>query len=85
MSPRFQAAMMAGGDGGEAEKAYVLGIALVGRRRRLSRTGGGWLVEMAAGWGGVLVVSGLYLWWPRGQPSAGVLWPRWSTRGLGVL
>lgn len=39
------------------------------------------LVEMAAGWGVVLVVSGLYLWWPRGQSSAGVLWPRWSARG----
>ncbi|MCW1248127.1 PepSY domain-containing protein [Pseudomonas sp. SAICEU22] len=39
------------------------------------------LVEMAAGWGVVLVVSGLYLWWPRGQSSAGVLWPRWNVRG----
>ena len=39
------------------------------------------LVEMAAGWGVVLVVSGLYLWWPRGLSSAGVLWPRWSARG----
>jgi uncharacterized iron-regulated membrane protein len=33
------------------------------------------LVELAAGWGIVLVVSGLYLWWPRGQ-AARVLWPR---------
>jgi len=39
------------------------------------------LVELAAGWGIVLVVSGLYLWWPRGQSSAGVLWPRFSARG----
>jgi uncharacterized iron-regulated membrane protein len=38
------------------------------------------LVELAAGWGIVLVVSGLYLWWPRGRSSAGVLWPRLSTR-----
>ncbi|NBF10595.1 PepSY-associated TM helix domain-containing protein [Pseudomonas sp. Fl4BN1] len=39
------------------------------------------LVELAAGWGIVLVVSGLYLWWPRGQSSAGVLWPRFNARG----
>lgn len=38
------------------------------------------LVELAAGWGVVLVVSGLYLWWPRGR-SRGVLWPRLSARG----
>ncbi|MFJ1571522.1 PepSY-associated TM helix domain-containing protein [Pseudomonas sp. NPDC088322] len=39
------------------------------------------LVELAAGWGIVLVVSGLYLWWPRGRSSAGVLWPRFASRG----
>ncbi|MDR6711963.1 putative iron-regulated membrane protein [Pseudomonas hunanensis] len=39
------------------------------------------LIELAAGWGVVLVVSGLYLWWPRGRNSAGVLWPRLSARG----
>ena len=39
------------------------------------------LVELAAGWGIVLVVSGLYLWWPRGRSGAGVLWPRLSARG----
>ncbi|MCP1441893.1 putative iron-regulated membrane protein [Pseudomonas sp. GGS8] len=38
------------------------------------------LVELAAGWGVVLVVSGVFLWWPRGQ-YAGVLWPRLSRRG----
>ncbi|HUE94546.1 PepSY domain-containing protein [Pseudomonas sp.] len=39
------------------------------------------LIELAAGWGIVLVVSGLYLWWPRGRSGAGVLWPRISARG----
>ena len=39
------------------------------------------LIELAAGWGIVLVVSGLYLWWPRGKSSSGVLWPRFNTRG----
>lgn len=39
------------------------------------------LIELAAGWGIVLVVSGLYLWWPRGSGGAGVLWPHLSARG----
>lgn len=39
------------------------------------------LIELAAGWGVVLVVSGMYLWWPRGQTAAGILWPRFSRRG----
>jgi len=39
------------------------------------------LVELAAGWGIVLVVSGVYLWWPRGRSWAGVLWPRFTARG----
>lgn len=39
------------------------------------------VVELAAGWGIVLVVSGLYLWWPRGNGAAGVLWPRLRSRG----
>ncbi|MEX6504105.1 PepSY-associated TM helix domain-containing protein [Pseudomonas zhanjiangensis] len=39
------------------------------------------LIELAAGWGIVLLVSGLYLWWPRGSGGAGVLWPRLRSRG----
>nr|WP_319527241.1 PepSY domain-containing protein [Pseudomonas laurentiana] len=39
------------------------------------------VVELAAGWGVVLVVSGLYLWWPRGKSSGGVLWPRLGACG----
>ncbi|MFJ4375946.1 PepSY-associated TM helix domain-containing protein [Pseudomonas japonica] len=39
------------------------------------------VVELAAGWGIVLVVSGLYLWWPRGGRLAGVFWPRMNARG----
>lgn len=39
------------------------------------------LIELAAGWGIVLLASGLYLGWPRGRGLAGVLWPRWSRRG----
>jgi uncharacterized iron-regulated membrane protein len=44
-------------------------------------TAGDRLIELAAGWGIVLVVSGLYLWWPRGNKTAGVLWPRLNARG----
>ncbi|KAF1011298.1 MAG: hypothetical protein GAK32_00950 [Pseudomonas fluorescens] len=39
------------------------------------------LVELAAGWGVMLVISGLYLWWPRGKTFAGILWPRLGSRG----
>lgn len=38
------------------------------------------LIEMAAGWGIVLVVSGLYLWWPRGR-RGGVFWLRKGASG----
>src|SRR6188768_2142387 len=39
-------------------------------------TRGSWLVELAASWAIVMVITGLYLWWPRGRGTAGVLWPR---------
>ncbi|MDA7088033.1 PepSY domain-containing protein [Pseudomonas sp. SA3-5] len=39
------------------------------------------LIELAAGWSIVLLVSGVYLWWPRGSAGAGVLWPRLASRG----
>lgn len=41
------------------------------------------LIELAAGWGVVLVVSGLYLWWPRGRGKRGVLLPNRAQRGRG--
>ena len=34
------------------------------------------LVELAASWAIVMILSGLYLWWPRGGALAGVVWPR---------
>lgn len=37
---------------------------------------GSYLVELAASWAIMMILSGLYLWWPRGQGLAGVLWPR---------
>jgi uncharacterized iron-regulated membrane protein len=37
---------------------------------------GDWLVELAASWAIVMIITGLYLWWPRGRGAAGVVWPR---------
>jgi uncharacterized iron-regulated membrane protein len=39
---------------------------------------GSWLVELAASWAIVMILSGLYLWWPSGGRLAGVVWPRLS-------
>lgn len=43
------------------------------------------LVELAASWAIVLILSGLYLWWPRGSGLAGVLWPRIGLGGRRFL
>ncbi len=37
---------------------------------------GSWIVETAGSWAIVMVLTGLYLWWPRGRGISGVLWPR---------
>jgi len=37
---------------------------------------GAWLIELAASWAIVMILTGLYLWWPRGRGLAGVVWPR---------
>ena len=46
---------------------------------------GSWLVELAASWAIVLIITGLYLWWPRqpggGRGLAGVVWPRLRAGG----
>ncbi|MFA7601899.1 MAG: PepSY domain-containing protein [Novosphingobium sp.] len=47
----------------------IHGQLLLGRR-------GSWIVELAASWAIVMILTGLYLWWPRGQGLAGVVWPR---------
>lgn len=40
---------------------------------------GSWLVELASSWTIVLLITGLFLWWPRGRGLAGVVWPRRGT------
>jgi len=37
---------------------------------------GSWLVELAACWAIVMIITGLYLWWPRGSGLTGVIVPR---------
>ena len=49
----------------------IHGSLLIGRA-------GGLLVELAASWAIVMILTGLTLWWPRGRGAAGVVWPRLS-------
>ncbi|TNE48822.1 MAG: PepSY domain-containing protein [Sphingomonadales bacterium] len=43
------------------------------------------LVELAASWTIVMILTGLYLWWPRPFRAAGTLWPRTSLRGRALF
>jgi uncharacterized iron-regulated membrane protein len=47
----------------------------------LAGTPGSYLVELAASWAIVMILTGLVLWWPRGSGAAGVLYPRLRARG----
>lgn len=58
--------------------ARIHGSLLIGRW-------GDWLVELAASWTIVMILTGLYLWWPRPLRFAGTLWPRLSLRGRPLL
>ena len=43
---------------------------------------GSWIVELAASWAVVMIVTGLFLWWPRNATGlAGVLYPRLRSGG----
>jgi uncharacterized iron-regulated membrane protein len=45
---------------------------------------GSWIVETAACWAIMMILTGLYLWWPRGTKGlGGVLWPRLHRGGRG--
>lgn len=37
---------------------------------------GSWVVELAASWAIVMILTGVVLWWPRGRGFAGTFWPR---------
>jgi uncharacterized iron-regulated membrane protein len=42
---------------------------------------GDWIVELAACWAMVMILTGLYLWWPTSRGLAGVVWPRLRSGG----
>jgi uncharacterized iron-regulated membrane protein len=43
---------------------------------------GSWIVELAASWAVVMILTGLFLWWPRNATGlAGVLYPRLRSGG----
>jgi len=46
---------------------------------------GDWLIELAASWTIVMILTGLTMWWPRPFAPAGTLWPRLSLRGRSLL
>ncbi|HET9639338.1 MAG TPA: PepSY domain-containing protein [Allosphingosinicella sp.] len=46
---------------------------------------GDWLVELAASWTIVMILTGLYMWWPRPFRPAGMFWPRLSLSGRPLL
>lgn len=56
----------------------IHGTLLIGRTGRI-------IVELAASWAIVMILTGLYLWWPRGRGAAGVVWPRLSLGGRAAL
>ena len=56
----------------------IHGSLLIGRTGKL-------LVEFAASWAIVMILTGLYLWWPRGRGAAGIVWPRLSLGGRAAL
>ena len=56
-------------------------VVLVLHRRLMVGSTGRVLVELATSWGIVLLISGLYLWWPRGREQFWGIWlPRLRTK-----
>lgn len=53
---------------------YLHGELLMGNK-------GSMVVELTASWTIFLLLTGLYLWWPRGRRLGGVLYPRLGQRG----
>ena len=43
------------------------------------------LVELAASWTIVMILTGMFLWWPRPFKAAGTFWPRLSLGGRAAL
>lgn len=56
----------------------LFGVILNIHRTLLVGATGRIVVELATSWGIILIVTGLYLWWPRDGKKRGVWWPRVS-------
>lgn len=54
----------------------LFGVILNIHRTLLIGTTGRIVVELATSWGLILIITGLYLWWPRGKKAWGVWLPR---------
>ncbi|MBL9090642.1 MAG: PepSY domain-containing protein [Planctomycetaceae bacterium] len=72
------------------EPNSFFGIVLALHRRLLAGSIGRMLVELTAAWGLILLLTGLYLWWPRrlGRPRSpvvGVWFPRFRGPFLPML
>jgi uncharacterized iron-regulated membrane protein len=60
-----------------AYDSSLFGVILNIHRTLLAGTTGRIIVELATSWGIILIITGLYLWWPRGRNQAlGVWLPR---------
>jgi uncharacterized iron-regulated membrane protein len=59
----------------------ILGI----HRRLLSGTAGRIVIELATSWAIVLMLTGVYLWWPKKPGGQGVWWPRWTGKSYAVF
>lgn len=68
--------------GGLVYERTLVGLANELHGTLLIGTLGDRLVELAACWALVLLITGAILWWPRGSwRAAGLLWPRLNARG----
>lgn len=65
--------------------ASLFGVILNIHRTLLAGSVGRLVVELATSWGIVLIITGLYLWWPHdGKKARGVWWPRVSGKSYAI-
>ncbi len=62
--------------GSQIEEHDFFVVVLDLHRRLMLGSTGRYLTELVAGWSILLVLTGLYLWWPRGKKNLGVFLPR---------
>ena len=67
-----------------ADTGFFRIVLLLHRRLMLGKPGRV-VVELVTCWSVILLVTGLYLWWPRGKKNAGTFFPRLRTKKRYVL